>query len=190
MPVRLKVLRRIRGGQLLDQTRDNNPHLPFRFNEPSKVAAKIQVVGSKVLVCVHAHDGIEELVREGQTMGFCVDGKYPVLKAGFADSLPVLAGRDPQIGAHTCRSNSWARNMELMAVPQPRSGTRIPGFRAITWLRDSVSHRTLGPIMFLMFQSVSYCADRGNSVSLNACANSSFVRLNGHFRMLSLGDSS
>ena len=49
MPVRLKVLRRIRGGQLLDQTRDNDPHLPFRFNEPNKVAAKMQIVGSEVL---------------------------------------------------------------------------------------------------------------------------------------------
>ena len=49
MPARLKVLRRTRRGPFPDQTWDNNPHLPFRFNEPSEVAAKIQIVGSEVL---------------------------------------------------------------------------------------------------------------------------------------------
>ena len=87
MPVRLKVLRRIRGEHFLDETWDNNPNLPFPFDEPGEVTAKIQVIGSEVVVCVHAHDGIEELVRERQAMGFRVDGKYLVLKAGFADQL-------------------------------------------------------------------------------------------------------
>lgn len=58
-------------------------------------------------------------------------------------------------------------------MPQPRSRTRIPGLRSITWLKDSVSHRTFGPIMCLIVQSTSYFADRGNAAGLKALVNSS-----------------
>ena len=131
MPVRLKVLRRIRGRPLPDQTWDNNPHLPFLSNEPSKVAAKIQVICSEVVVCVHAHDGIEELVRERQAMGFCVDGKYLVFKTRFADSLPVITGRDPQLGRPYLQVelawNNTATTAAGLATSEFRSSLGVTG---------------------------------------------------------------
>src|SRR5437764_2800594 len=45
--------------------------------------------------------------------------------------------------AHTCSWNSWARKMEVIAFPQPRSITRALDSNSMTWLRDSASQRGL-----------------------------------------------
>ena len=94
----MEVFGRVTRSEFLDQTRHDYPDLAFGFDELNKMIAEIEVVGSEVVVCVHAHDGIEELRREGQAAGFRVDWEYPILQTRVADSLRVVAGRDPEIG--------------------------------------------------------------------------------------------
>ena len=165
------MARYLRSGPFLGQTRNYNSDLPSELNELDQVTAEIQIVGPEVVVCVHTEDGVEELVREGQGVGFGVDGKYFVFKPSLADSLPVFAGRDPQVGCPDLQIKLLRQNIELMALPQPMSKTRIPGLRSTTWVSDSVSQRTFGPIAFSIIQSGSYFADRGKSGHANTIQN-------------------
>ena len=63
--------------------------------------------------------------------------------------------------AQTCTPNSRARKIELAAWPQPRSSTRVPGFRSIADASHSVSQSTFDPMALAITQSGWYRDERG-----------------------------
>lgn len=70
--------------------------------------------------------------------------------------LRFSVGLIQRSAAHTWTPNSFARNMELSARPQPRSRTRMPGWNSNTWLSDSASQSAFGPIMLSATHFGSY----------------------------------
>jgi hypothetical protein len=55
--------------------------------------------------------------------------------------------------AQTCPPNSRARKIDVMALPQPRSSTFIPGSTDTTEVGDSINQSAFGPISFSNTQS-------------------------------------
>jgi hypothetical protein len=84
------------------------------------------------------------------------------------DSTPAstisghVSGRSHMSAATTSTPNSLARKIELIAQPQPRSSTRMPGARSSRSVSDSASHKGLGPSAYRPCQTGSYDAERGN----------------------------
>ena len=75
--------------------------------------------------------------------------------------FPFSSGDIQRSAAHTCTPNSRARKMEEIAVPHPRSSTRIPGWRSRTSVSHSVSHSTFGPMWLRNTHVGSYAEVRG-----------------------------
>src|SRR5215831_8994489 len=79
------------------------------------------------------------------------------MRSRFSDAL------NHRSVAHTCTPNSRRRKIDDAARPQPRSSTRMPGFRSSALESHSVNQSELAPPLALArIQSGWYCDDRGN----------------------------
>jgi len=147
MPIRREVARRTI--QFSGCSGNGDADLCAVPNKPTEVF-EIEVIGAEIVVGVDADDGVEESVREREGVCLGVDWEYARSLAGLLDALPVAGGVNPKSVAHTFRPNSRAKKIELIAFPQPRSSTRIPGVRFMELVRASAIHRTWGPMLLSM----------------------------------------
>src|SRR4029077_13353131 len=84
-------------GDLSGRGRHHYPEAATRLQEAGDVA-DVAIVGPEVVICVEAHDRVEEVRGKGQLMGLRADGKYPVGDAGILDPAPVFPRLDPEVG--------------------------------------------------------------------------------------------
>src|SRR5437667_2306235 len=87
------------GNRTLDlphQSGASDPHQAARLHEPGE-GVEIQIIRAVIHKRVNAHDGVEELGGEWQGPCARVDRENPVLYAGIAAPLEVLADAEPQV---------------------------------------------------------------------------------------------
>ena len=79
--------------------------------------------------------------------------------------------------AHTCTPNSRARKIDCAARPQPRSSTRMPGFRSMTSVSHSASHSELAPPLALAITQSGLISRRAREQIGDAALVGGHVRL-------------
>ena len=101
------------------------------------------IVSSEIVVGIDAYNRVEIPIGKREGVRFRVRREDMSRHAGLLDQNIVFRRLDPKIGSPDCHPNSLARKMELVARPQPRSRTRIPGLRSIAAPSDSMRHTAM-----------------------------------------------
>ena len=115
-----------------------------------------------VVIRVDTDERVEERMRERQPYALRPrSGRRGRRRPASSIRARLRLGSIHKSAAHTSTPNSRARKIDEIAVPQPRSRTRMPGSSAMTWVNASVSHNTFGPMRFRCTHVASYADARG-----------------------------
>jgi hypothetical protein len=154
-PQRLEVLGRI-ARELGRDAGNNDADSSARPNEVGEVV-EVRVIRPEVVIGVDADGNIEEAVCEREIMRLGMDWNDRSTPASLIRSQLSVAPIQRSV-AHTWTPNSFAKKIELIALPQPMSSRRMPGVSRSRSDNDSMSHTAIGPIMLSIIQSMWYPA--------------------------------
>ena len=138
-----------------------------RLDELDEVA-QVALVRAEVEEGIDGDHGVEELLGEWQTMRVHPQGKHARLALQLDRALAVLGGDVAPSAAQASIPNSRARKIELVALPQPRSRTRIPARSGRRRAKLSTWHRAFSPSALSRIHWGSYFAVSGNALGESA----------------------